>query len=622
MPSTKHLTDDLSRPQSSEYLYGYSYSGFLTLQQTFDKFIFQQQGVSMNITASIGLMPTAGFTTDEFKEVITPTLGIFYMLSFLFPVSRIVRALVHEKETRLREGMRMMGLASATYNVSWLIMLSLQVALTSLLMTRSASESIFQYSDDSLVFLYFLSFSLALVSMCFLMATFFSKAKTAALLGPVVFFASYFPYYAVNNPDLSTSMKILACLSPPVCFVVAGDIFMEYETGMIGVRWSNATAISTAGLSYWQCIGLLLLDAVLYGVLAWYLDKVLPSEFGSRKSPFFFLAGISHVLPHSRWLPSSSNRVMVTGEGEYMPANSTGSSSLSVPDAAYNDDNTVAANDEEDRLMMEPVAVELRVQEREGRCLQFLNVRKEYDSSTSILYSAPKERVVAVAGLTMTAYEGHITALLGHNGAGKSTTVSMLTGLVQFTSGDILVRGVSISADLEKVRRQLGVCPQHDILFPELTVREHLLLFGGIKGLSSDVVAGAAQDMLVEVGLADKANAKSRTLSGGQKRKLSLGMALIGDSKVVVLDEPTSGMDPFSRRLAWAVIQKHKRGRIILLITHYMDEVRKGSTLLTSQSECNFTYKSAHILLLWGLIKIEHVIVPIFALISLLCLRV
>jgi len=236
VPSTKHLTDDLTRPQSSEYLYGYSYSGFLTLQQTIDQFIFLQQGIDVNITASIGLMPTASYTTDQFKEVITPTLGIFYMLSFLFPVSRIVRALVHEKETRIREGMRMMGLASNTYNVSWLIVLLLQMALTSLLMTRSASESIFQYSEDSLVFIYFLSFSLSLVSLCCLIATFFSKAKTAALVGPIIFFASFFPYYAVSDTDLSASLKLFACLSPTVCFILGGDVFMEFETGLVGVR--------------------------------------------------------------------------------------------------------------------------------------------------------------------------------------------------------------------------------------------------------------------------------------------------------------------------------------------------------------------------------------------------
>lgn len=148
----------------------------------------------------------------------------------------------------------------------------------------------------------------------------------------------------------------------------------------------------------------------------------------------------------------------------------------------------------------------------------------------------------------------------------------MLTGLIQPTSGDVLIRNNLISTDLTKIRQNLGICPQHDILFPELTVMEHLQIFGSFKGISSENIDIAAEKMIIEVGLTEKKNSKTSTLSGGQKRKLSLAIALLGDSKIIILDEPTSGMDPYSRRSTWNIIQKNKKGRVILLTTHFMDE--------------------------------------------------
>lgn len=112
----------------------------------------------------------------------------------------------------------------------------------------------------------------------------------------------------------------------------------------------------------------------------------------------------------------------------------------------------------------------------------------------------------------------------------------MLTGLIAASSGDASIRGMKISSDMQAIRSTLGVCPQHDILFPDLTVMQHLQMFATFKGVSSDEVNAAAQKMIAEVGLTEKANIKSSMLSGGQKRKLSVGIALIGDSKIVILD--------------------------------------------------------------------------------------
>lgn len=122
---------------------------------------------------------------------------------------------------------------------------------------------------------------------------------------------------------------------------------------------------------------------------------------------------------------------------------------------------------------------------------------------------------------------------------------------------------------MDTIRKTIGVCPQHDILWADLTVEDHLVIFAKLKGMDPHQCVGAK---IAEVGLTEKVHTKSGELSGGMKRKLSLCMSLIGDSKVVFLDEPTSGMDPFSRRSTWNMLQANRAGRAMILTTHFMDE--------------------------------------------------
>lgn len=160
----------------------------------------------------------------------------------------------------------------------------------------------------------------------------------------------------------------------------------------------------------------------------------------------------------------------------------------------------------------------------------------------------------------------------GHNGAGKTTTMSMLTGMFPPTSGTALINGHDIRTNLYKARSSIGLCPQHNILFDELTVREHIIFYSRLKGLTDEEIVEEVERYVQLLELEPKINAMSASLSGGMKRKLSVGVALCGRSKVVFCDEPSSGMDPAARRALWDLLQKEKRGRTILLTTHFMDE--------------------------------------------------
>jgi ATP-binding cassette subfamily A (ABC1) protein 3 len=152
----------------------------------------------------------------------------------------------------------------------------------------------------------------------------------------------------------------------------------------------------------------------------------------------------------------------------------------------------------------------------------------------------------------------------------------MLTGALAASSGNAKILGKDLQSQLSTIRDDLGICLQHDCLFPSMTVREHIQFFSRLKGLYSQMSYEEAEEhvdqIIKDVALFEKRHSFSKNLSGGMKRKLSVAMAFCGGSKVVLLDEPTSGMDPFSRRFTWNVIRQFRQNRCILLTTHFMDE--------------------------------------------------
>ena len=180
-------------------------------------------------------------------------------------------------------------------------------------------------------------------------------------------------------------------------------------------------------------------------------------------------------------------------------------------------------------------------------------------------------KVHAVEDLTFGVKPGEVFALVGPNGAGKSTTISMLRGEIQpsRTSGELYIQNISVLRDRKVARSHIGVCPQFDAM-DQLSVREHLKFYAGIRGVSH---ADTDVDALIRaVGLTPFATRMAEKLSGGNKRKLSLAIALIGNPGVVLLDEPSSGMDPLAKRNMWKTLAKFRKNRSILLTTHSMEE--------------------------------------------------
>eukprot|EP01036_Dinobryon_divergens_P035789 gene35789-46440_t len=343
-------------------------------------------------------------------------------------------------------------------------------------------------------------------------------------------------YFALT--DLMNSYISTRTCQTAAAFTFGTLAFAEYEDNQIGITQFTINKSNKYQITFADTLGLLVVDTLYLLVLSWYLAHVMPSEFGTPKKWYFCF------LP-SYWLPN-----VFRNRNNHHNGRETGLEQVNT------------ADDED--CPVEGVTENLASQKTNSKCVEIIGLRKEFQTNTGLK--------VAVDGLNLTMYNGQITALLGHNGAGKSTAIAMLTGLIPSDGGVALVEGLNMNTDMGAIRSIIGVCPQHDILFPELTVEEHLSMFATFKGCPYTKLKAEVEKMIQSVGLTEKRKVYTKFLSGGQKRKLSVAIAFIGDSRVVFLDEPTSGMDPYSRRFTWNVIRQHREGRTVVLTTHFMDE--------------------------------------------------
>ncbi|XP_063017090.1 phospholipid-transporting ATPase ABCA7 isoform X3 [Melospiza melodia melodia] len=506
----------------------YVWGGFVYIQDLVEQAVVRvHTGAAPRTGIYVQQMPYPCYVDDVFLRVLNRSLPLFMTLAWIYSVAMIIKGVVHEKETRLKETMKTMGLSSGILWLSWFLSSFIPFLLSSALLVLILKlGNILPYSDPAVIFLFLGTFSVATISQCFLISTFFPRANLASACGGIIYFSLYLPYVlCVAWRDYITfPLRVLVSLLSPVAFGFGCDYFSLYEEQGVGIQWHNLAASPVPGdpYSFAAAMGLLLLDAVLYGLATWYIEGVFPGQYGIPK-PWNF------PFLKSYWFGESSS----SGHSLYH------SSSHSAPQVLV----------EEPPADLQP-GVSIR------------DLVKVYGSSGH----------AAVNGLSLDFYEGQITSFLGHNGAGKTTTMSILTGLLPPTSGTAYILGWDIRSDIDSIRKSMGMCPQHNVLFDILTVEEHVWFYGRLKGLSEQQVQEEMEQLLQDTGLPQKRREQTRNLSGGMQRKLSVAIAFVGGSRVVILDEPTAGVDPFSRRSIWELLLKYRKGRTIILSTHYMDE--------------------------------------------------
>eukprot|EP00667_Euglena_gracilis_P004814 EG_transcript_4844 len=534
-----------------------------TYQRVMDKAIFTYlaQPSGFNLDISVRLYPTLSDGFDGQTAILSYAGVLFFYIAIVSQFIVLLGNLVYEKEQNLRLGMATMGMQQSSFWISWTITAMLVNAVAILLLIAMGAACQFDIilnANFFAVFLSFWMFGMAMTAMAFALSTVLAHTRSATTAGFLFivagiillsFFSTPSALYSWFDPATTSGPRtILSVLYPPFSFAkcyhditrlaskvtdVQGNLvagvgytWADISTFRVNVTTTDLGAIDFAPPPTGQALLWLLWNFGFYLALALYLDSVLPGNQGIYRPPWF-------LFTPAFWGCGAKPRV-------------------TPPEEAYlaTLDSDVA---EEARRLF-------RAAEPGGSAITVMNLVKEYGVCA---------RHRAVQGVSFAIEEGGLFALLGHNGAGKTTTISMMSGLFPSTEGETFLCGLPISQSLDQIRHKVGICPQHDILWDTLTGRQHLTIFAHFRGIWNPTAE--VERLLAQVGLTTAGGDATRTYSGGMKRRLSVAIANIGDPKVMILDEPTTGMDPHSRRQVWQLIQRLKPGRAILLTTHSME---------------------------------------------------
>lgn len=515
----------------------YNKEGFLPLQKSLGQAIIrvvQTENHAIEDFPNILMQryPYPAWVSDPLLVPMENMVGFIFMLSFFYTCIKTVQIITIEKEKQLKESMKIMGLPNWLHWAAWFVKTYILLLISIILMTiivkvmwvRNPDLAVFTHSDGGVIFIFLMLYMFATTTFCFAVSVFFSKANTAATVAGLLWFVTYVPFdiMRMQYQDLSLSTVLPTSLLFNTAMAYGLQLITMWETTEEGAQFSNIwkTVSPDDDLMLGQIMMMLIVDGIIYLLVALYVEAVFPGEYGVPK-PWYF------PVTKSYW----------------------------CGDDLIENDLSEMQNGNLDKSIFEPEPKDFPIG------IQIKGLRKVFSN-----------KKVAVRDMNLNMYEGQITALLGHNGAGKTTTMSILTGMFPPTSGTAYVAGHDVRTQIEAARSSLGLCPQHNILFDTLTVEEHLTFFGKLKGLSGSAVKHEVDKFINLLELEPKRHVMSASLSGGMKRKLSVGIALCGNSKVVMLDEPTAGMDPAARRAIWDILQEQKHGRTILLTTHFMDE--------------------------------------------------
>ncbi|CAK0834393.1 unnamed protein product [Prorocentrum cordatum] len=503
----------------------YACSGFLALQKLADEFLLERQGISTEGPWRLDLtavpFPTPSYKSRNALSAAREVIALASVLFFAYAAGQAAGRVVAEREMKLLEAMKLMGLEDHVRFIAHVAEVMPMFAIYGAEFGVSLSLCVFTRSSLVLLVTFFSAAGLAMATMALAASALFGIAKTASLSVVVgSFLLSRFPVQSA-----------WACLLPPVALTQGLNRIVEFELQDIGLQRSNIWDELGFSCSMGFLLALQIVSVPSYLAIWIYLERVVPRQYGTAPCPWYRPWELAAAIPSGRAgaLAGAVKRQRVS------------SGAASVVEDSMTVDCMVEVSD----------------------------VRKEF----VVEGRRRSHTIVAVRSLDLGMAEGEILALLGHNGAGKSTTVGMLTGVLRPTRGRVTVYGCDVALQPAEARRHLGVCPQYDILFEDLTAAEHLELAWALKGAGKGS-AVTCEGLLHDVGLSGALGTAvpAGALSSGRRRALNVALAFVGDPRFLVLDEPTSGMDPFVRRSMWDVLKRSRPRRAICLSTHYMEE--------------------------------------------------
>lgn len=529
-PTTAKIRSMVGKTWGAFTWFLYYYAGFALLQDMIDRAVIELSGahgsgISQLPPVFVQSIPTPFYFSDPFAIVMGIVVPFCLVCSWMYSFTKMVEGLVRERELLLRDALFVLGLRPSIWWLAWFtvaaVVLSVDCVVASIWLSTGG---VLPASDPVLILTLFLVFAFSTIGLAAAISLAFSRASIAASTAGLFYLAMFLPflYFMANEDNLSTGQKYMIAMFPPSGLGISIYITAFLEQAGVGLRWQTLwLGLGTCdNFTVGHCFAALVTSMLSLLILVWYFDAVVIGQNGRRQHPLFFL------------------------QAEYWRCRSAAG------------DRRAAAND------CGGTGVD---------GVSFQHATVIYRAGWSRCRGKPADGTCALSNLSCKLERGTLTTLLGHNGAGKTTAMSLLTGSVPLTSGSATMGGVDITSPAATAI-SVGVCPQYNTLFSRLSVREHLWLAGTLRGLSGTALTSAVVHSLDEVRLASKAGAFPQALSGGMKRKVSLMMAMIGDPAILILDEPTAGMDPDARRCTWDAILARKRSSTVLLSTHHMDE--------------------------------------------------
>ena len=350
--------------------------------------------------------PTPPYIQDDFAGTISSVLGLFFTIIYMWPVTRLVKGIVEEKQLRIKEGMRMMGLPDSALFCSWLATYTLMFLLTAIGITIVTSRSVYEHSNKLYIFLFFFLFAMSTFAFCWLLSVFFSRSQVATTFAALLFLALFFPYFAVQSESTSRAAKTLACLSAQVCFGLGAVVIQKLESEANGINKATA-GISVDNWSYNATIGMFCADFVIYLLLALYFQQVVPSEWGTHQK-WWFCVQPRWWCPKGIVVPPAHRSAVAATLGE-----SGHVASVPLHQVLHNEHEGLVGHSSSSNSrasFMEPVSEALRSE----LGVSIRGLRKVFPTD------GDPQDFVAVKDMNLDLYSGQILALLGHNGSANT----------------------------------------------------------------------------------------------------------------------------------------------------------------------------------------------------------
>ena len=459
------------------------------------------------------------------RDYSSTLLGIYLsfemtLLSYFFTVR-----MIDEKEKKLHDFLERQGISKKKYIMSWFVTYSILSILPFVSFLCVCGISFLDFFFIGLIDLILYMFSIYSVIYFFYITI--SSLKKGSIIIKIFNFVSSAAGYGLSitiGTNSNRMLKLLLFLIPQInIYNGANLLILAWDNG----KYSELFTEQLKGITYIESVLFFIAEIIFYSCLALFIQSY-------KKS------GLNFCLYLKSFFTYVSRNVDIIQQPLINGQDYEGSNILNY------------------EIHYEELSLLNKQKKHENKCLKVVGVTKKFND------------LKAVNNFNCEFFSNEIFCLLGHNGAGKTTLINMISGIMDPEEGDIFLNGISLVTNKELIYQNIGLCQQQDIFFDYLNVQEHLQYIYDIKGIPRNF--NEIQELIIKLDLSNAQFSICNTLSGGQKRKLCIALALLSGGKITILDEPTSGMDIIAKKKLWEFLKSYQKDKIIIVTTHSLEE--------------------------------------------------